>query len=120
MIKHETIWEDKIVAKNRAHFAPGSWPSVLTMQEYRGIVLMLKEAHIPFDIEDAQIEKSGRESKKVQTDHFAGNHIEQKINWYTVSKEASANGTNLIATNKAFFDSGKIFDGFIRSKNRDA
>ena len=54
----------KSVAKI-AVIAPGSWPSGPTMQEYRGIVLMLKEAHIPFDIiEDAQIENLEEKVKK--------------------------------------------------------
>lgn len=35
---------------------PGWWPRGVTMQEYRGIQLMLMEAHIPFDrIEDSQL-----------------------------------------------------------------
>ncbi len=41
---------------NIALVAPGWWPSGNTMQEFRGIQLTLKEAHIPFDIiEDSQI-----------------------------------------------------------------
>ena len=36
--------------------APGWWPHGPTMQEYRGIQLMLNEAHIPYDrIEDSQL-----------------------------------------------------------------
>lgn len=33
-----------------ALISPGTWPSGDPMQEYRGLQLMLKEAHIPFDI----------------------------------------------------------------------
>ncbi|MEO5581118.1 MAG: hypothetical protein ABIR66_00385 [Saprospiraceae bacterium] len=35
---------------------PGWWPRGVTMQEYRGVQLMLMESHVPFDrIEDSQI-----------------------------------------------------------------
>jgi hypothetical protein len=94
----------KSVAKI-AVIAPGSWPSGPTMQEYRGIVLMLKEAHIPFDIiEDAQIENQKDKIKQYKL------IILPEITYLSKSsiqviREASGNGTNLIATNKAFFDS---------------
>ena len=36
--------------------SPGTWPSGESAHEYRGIQLMLKEAHIQYDIiEDSQI-----------------------------------------------------------------
>ncbi|MEZ4827886.1 MAG: hypothetical protein R3C61_16610 [Bacteroidia bacterium] len=39
-----------------AVIAPGYWPGGEPMQEYRGIQMMLKEAHLQFDIiEDKQI-----------------------------------------------------------------
>jgi hypothetical protein len=88
-----------------AVIAPGTWPSGEAMQEYRGIQLMLKEAHIPFDIlEDAQI-----------------SHQKEKLNQYRLVilpeityldaqsvqtlKEACLQGnTSLIATNRSFFN----------------
>lgn len=81
--------------------APGTWPSGEAAQEYRGIQLMLKEAHIQFDIiEDSQLanlkEKLGSyrviilpEIKRL--DNAA---IEVLTN-------ASQQGTNLIATNRS-------------------
>ncbi len=55
-----------------AVIAPGAWPNGEPMQEYRGIQLMLQEAHIPFDIvEDGQIANPGTKSKRLRTHHSA-------------------------------------------------
>jgi hypothetical protein len=87
-----------------AVIAPGSWPSGDPMQEYRGIQLMLKEAHIQFDIiEDGQVA-----------------NLEEKIGGYKliiipdityldktatdVLKRACSKGAALLATNKSFSD----------------
>lgn len=87
-----------------AVIAPGSWPSGEPMQEYRGIQLMLKEAHLQYDIiEDAQIP-----------------NLENKVAGYKliiipditylgkagtdVLKRACAKGAALLATNKSFSD----------------
>ncbi|TKT88578.1 alpha-amylase family protein [Dyadobacter frigoris] len=102
--KHEQYFgKYKSVAKI-AVIAPGSWPSGPTMQEYRGIVLMLKEAHIPFDIiEDAQIENLEGKVKNYKLIILPEiTYLSKKS--LAIIKEASENGTNLIATNKAFFD----------------
>ncbi|MCF0054301.1 family 10 glycosylhydrolase [Dyadobacter sp. CY356] len=102
--KHEPYFgRYKSVAKV-AVIAPGSWPSGPTMQEYRGIVLMLKEAHIPFDIiEDAQIENLETKVKKYKLIILPEITYLSK-NSLHILKQASDNGTNIIATNKAFFD----------------
>lgn len=103
--KHNEKWFGNYTSLSKiAVIAPGSWPSGDAMQEYRGIQLMLKEAHIQFDIiEDAQI-----------------TNLEKKINGYKliivpditylgkggtdVLKRACANGAALLATNKSFSD----------------
>lgn len=106
-----------------AVIAPGAWPGGEPMQEYRGIQLMLREAHIPFDIvEDGQIA-----------------NLEQKVKGYKliilpeitylkpdairVLKEASEQGTNLIATNRALFDNPEalatLFGAKIEKKDND-
>jgi hypothetical protein len=102
--KHEPYFgKYKSVAKI-AVIAPGSWPKGPTMQEYRGILLMLKEAHIPFDIiEDAQI---GNLEAKIKGYRLI---ILPEITYLSkkslaVLKDASAQGTHLIATNNTFFD----------------
>jgi hypothetical protein len=87
-----------------AVIAPGSWPKGDAMQEYRGIQLMLKEAHIPFDIlEDAQLGKLADQVRKYRL------LILPEITYLSdeakrVLKQASADGTHLLATNRTLFD----------------
>ncbi|MEZ4902146.1 MAG: family 10 glycosylhydrolase [Spirosomataceae bacterium] len=84
--------------------APGSWPSGTPMQEYRGIQLMLKEAHIPFDIiEDAQIENRADKIKKYSLLILPDITYLSKAS-VQVLKDASQQGVHLIATNQAMFD----------------
>ncbi len=87
-----------------AVIAPGYWPSGLPMEEYRGIQLMLKEAHIPFDI--------------IQDNHLA--RLQEKLKKYKVLilpdiqylsakdlqalQELSKAGVQLMATNRSLFD----------------
>ncbi|WP_229311027.1 alpha-amylase family protein [Larkinella soli] len=106
-----------------AVIAPGSWPSGEPMQEYRGIQLMLKEAHIPFDlIEDAQIGALADKIKKYRV------LILPEITYLSPEalqalKEANRQGTNLIATNRTMFDSPEnlleLFGARIVNKDHD-
>ncbi|MDQ1090306.1 alpha-amylase family protein [Siphonobacter sp. SORGH_AS_1065] len=87
-----------------ALIAPGSWPSGLPMQEYRGIQLMLKEAHLSYDIiEDAQLQKRAEDLKKYalillpDITFLPAASVE-------VLKELSRNGTHLVATNRSLSD----------------
>jgi len=112
----------KSVAKI-AVIAPGSWPSGEPMQEYRGILLMLKEAHIPFDIiEDAQI---GNLADKVKQYRLL---ILPEITYLSPEsvrtlEEASQQGTHLIATNRTLFDRPetlfRLFGARIVNKDHD-
>ena len=84
--------------------APGAWPSGNPMQEYRGIQLMLREAHLPFDlVEDAQIEHLAAKIKGYKVvilpdiTYLSKTAIE-------VLKEAVKQGVQLIATNQTMFD----------------
>jgi len=98
-------WFGKYVSPAKiAVIAPGTWPSGDAMQEYRGILLMLKEAHLPFDIiEDAQIANRSDRIRQYQL------IILPEITYASAEaiatlKDASRGGTHLIATNKTFFD----------------
>ena len=93
----------KSVAKI-AVVAPGAWPSGNPMQEYRGIQLMLRESHLPFDlVEDAQIEHLAAKIKGYKVvilpdiTYLSKTAIE-------VLKEAVKQGVQLIATNQTMFD----------------
>jgi hypothetical protein len=91
----------KSVAKV-AVIAPGSWVHGEQGQEYRGISLMLKEAHIQFDvIEFTQIAKLADKIKAYKTVIFPEitNLSEEALE---VLKQAAAGGTNLIGTNRSF------------------
>lgn len=102
--KHEQYFGKYTSVAKIAIIAPGSWPSGLPMQEYRGIQLMLKEAHIPFDlIEDSQIGNLSEKIKKykilILPDITYLNSASVKV-----LKDASEQGVNLIATNTSLFD----------------
>jgi len=121
--KHETYFgKYKSIAKI-ALIAPGSWPSGEPMQEYRGIQLMLREAHIPFDIiEDGQIQNLEEKVKKYKLIILPEiTYLNQKA--LQILKDASKNGTNLIATNRSFFDSPEtlveLFGAKINTKDND-
>ncbi|WP_026630380.1 family 10 glycosylhydrolase [Dyadobacter alkalitolerans] len=106
-----------------AIIAPGAWPNGEPMQEYRGVQLMLREAHIPFDIiEDGQI---GNLAEKVNGYKLI---ILPEITYLKpeaiqVLKDASKAGTHLIATNRTMFDSPEtlqeLFGAKIEKKDND-
>jgi hypothetical protein len=85
-----------------AVIAPGAWPSGDAAQEYRGIQLMLKEAHVPYDIiEDKRLAHLEAELKRYKLIIFP------EITGVTdealqVIQRLVDGGTNLIATNRSF------------------
>jgi hypothetical protein len=121
--KHETYFgKYKSVAKI-AVIAPGAWPSGDPMQEYRGIQLMLREAHIPFDIiEDGQIQNLADKVKGYKL-LILPEITYLKPQAIAVLKEACQQGTNLIATNRSLFDSPEtlqeLFGAKIEKKDND-
>ena len=106
-----------------AVIAPGTWPSGESAQEYRGIQLMLKEAHIQFDIiEDSQLANLKETLKRYRViilpeitrlDAAATNAL----------VEISQQGVNLIATNRSLSDDQdalmKIFGAKAVQPNHD-
>ncbi|TLV03646.1 alpha-amylase family protein [Dyadobacter luticola] len=121
--KHEPYFGKYKSLAKIAVIAPGAWPNGDPMQEYRGIQLMLREAHIPFDIvEDGQIENLAEKIKNYQL-LILPEITYLKPEAIKILKEASANGTNLIATNRSFFDSPEIlmqlFGAKIDKKDND-
>ncbi|MDX2068562.1 MAG: alpha-amylase family protein [Haliscomenobacter sp.] len=99
--KYESVAKVAVVA-------PGYWPGGLPMEEYRGIQLMLKEAHIPFDI--------------IQDNHLA--RLKAKLGQYKVLilpdiqylaaqdlaalQELSQAGVSLFASNRSLFDAPAV------------
>lgn len=121
--KHEAYFGNyKSVAKI-ALVAPGSWPNGDPMQEYRGIQLMLKEAHLPFDIiEDAQLANVADKVKQYQL-IILPEITYLKPEAIALLKELSKAGTNIIATNRSLFDSPEtlkeLFGAKIINKEHD-
>ncbi|WP_439557563.1 hypothetical protein, partial [Dyadobacter sp.] len=121
--KHEPYFgKYKSIAKI-AVVAPGAWPSGEPMQEYRGIQLMLREAHIPFDIiEDGQIHNLAEKVKSYKL------LILPEITYLNpealqILKEAVHAGTHVIATNRSLFDTPEtlqmLFGAKIEKKDND-
>lgn len=89
---------------NVAVIAPGPWPSGEPMQEYRGIQLMLKEAHIQYDIiEDAQVANQSKLLSKYKLIILPDISYLGKEGT-DVLKELCRNGASVIATNQSLSD----------------
>ena len=106
-----------------AIIAPGSWPAGLPMQEYRGLQLMLKEAHIPFDvIEDAQIGNLADNMKKYKLLLLPDITYLDKAS-VVVLKQLLNKGVHLLATNTTMFDDpallAELFGAKIINKEND-
>lgn len=90
--------------------APGYWPGGTPMQEYRGLLLMLNEAHIPYDIiQDNQLATLASKLTRYQV------LILPDIYYLTPRDlqalvQLSAAGIGLLATNKALFDAPAELD----------
>lgn len=100
--KFETYFGNYTSPAEIAVIAPGSWPGGESAQEYRGIQLMLKEAHLQYDIiEDAQIANLADAIKKYKLiilPEITNLHDDA----IAVLSDACRQGTNLIATNRSF------------------
>ena len=121
--KHEPYFGKYKSLAKIAIVAPGAWPNGEPMQEYRGIQLMLREAHIPFDIiEDGQIGNLAEKVKGYQL-IILPEITYLKPEAIQVLKNASKAGTNLLATNRTMFDSPEtlqeLFGAKIEKKDND-
>lgn len=120
---HEPYYGQYQSVAKIAVVAPGYWPGGLPMQEYRGILLMLNEAHIPYDIiQNNQLNKLSTGLSRYQAMiipdgyYFSAEDLQALEKW-------SAAGMHLIATNKSFFDQPdflkKIFGAQIKLAEQD-
>lgn len=106
--RHEAYFGRYTSPAQVAVIAPGSWPSGEAGQEYRGIQLMLKEAHIQYDIiENSQVGNLAHQLKKYklvilpEITRLDTKSLEALIT-------ACNQGTNLIATNKSLTDHPEV------------
>ncbi len=105
-----------------AVISPGSWPSGEPAQEYRGIQLMLKEAHIQYDIiENSQVGNLEETIKKYKLIILPEIQLDEKS--INALYNACLAGTNLIATNHSLANQPdallKLFGAKIINKDHD-
>lgn len=107
---NEKYYGDYESMSDIAVIAPGAWPSGEPMQEYRGVQLMLKEAHLQFDIiEDAQIENLQTRLSRYKLLILPNIvHLSEKA--ITVLRDLVKNGVHLIATNKTLSDNPAVLE----------
>ena len=87
--------------------APGAWPGGEAAQEYRGIQLMLKEAHIQYDIiENARIEDLEQTLKKYRLVIMP--EINRLDGEALAALERLSNFVNIIATNRTLINHPEI------------
>lgn len=87
-----------------AVLSPGYWPGGLPMEEYRGIQLMLKEAHIPFDIiQDNQVSKLKEKLSGYKVVILPDIQYLSAQDLQTL-QELSQAGVALFATNRSLFN----------------
>ena len=105
---NEKYYGDYLSVSTIAVIAPGAWPSGNSMQEYRGIQLMLKESHVQYDIiEDGQIENLAPQLAKYKLIILPDiTYLSAKA--INVLQQLARNGAYLLATNRSFSDNSAV------------
>ncbi len=121
--KYETYFGKYESLAKVAVVAPGYWPGGPAMEEYRGLSLMLKEAHIQFDvIQDNHLYKLLEKIKKYKILILPDITYLGEKDLEALSL-LSASGVQLVATNRSLFDSPevlrKLFGAEIVNKDYD-
>lgn len=99
--QHERYYGNYESPAEIAVVSPGYWPGGEAGQEYRGIQLMLKEAHLQFDlIEDKQIARLASKMRGYRL-IILPEIVELNEEALTVLRQAVAEGVHLIATNRS-------------------
>jgi hypothetical protein len=114
--KHEQYYGRYKTTAEIAVISPGTWPSGEAGHEYRGVQLMLKEAHIQFDlIEDTQITNRADALKRYKVVILPGiSRLDSSAT--EVLNTLLKNGTNIIATNTSFSDNSSALMHFFGAK----
>ncbi len=103
--------------------SPGNWPHGEEAQEYRGIQLMLKEAHLPYDIIDgSQIEKQADQISRYKL-LILPQIVEVSDAAKQVLRQACDNGTAIMATNQSLSEDEaylhELFGAKVVNKDHD-
>ncbi len=95
-----------------ALIAPGTWPSGEPMQEYRGVQLMLKEAHIPFDIiENNRVAALPEKMKKYKV-IILPDLVDLPSEAKTLLKQLCNEGAVVLGTNRSLSDDVELLRDF--------
>lgn len=122
--KHEAYYGNYQSVAKVLVLSPGLWAHGMEGEEYRGIQLMLKEAHIPFDVMEyrrphTQEERLGRYEVII----IPGTPSFDSLDLKALSA-AAKNGTRLLATGSAFTQHPSFletqFGASIIAENHDA
>lgn len=98
--KHEAYFGKYISPAKVVVLSPGNWPSGDAAQEYRGIQLMLKEAHIQYDIiQSDQLAKLKNQLHQYRLIILPG-VAEMDSASLNALKELTASGASLLSTNR--------------------
>ena len=121
--KYEPYFGNYISPAEICVISPGYWPGGTAAQEYRGIQLMLKEAHLQFDIIEAeQIEKLAEQIRQYKL-LILPEIVDVSDAAMQVLKDACENGTALIATNQSLSNNEdhvyELFGARIDNKDHD-
>lgn len=99
--KYEPYYGKYTSLSEVAVISPGYWPGGDAMQEYRGIQLMLNEAHISYDIiEDAQIHNLEEKIKAYRV-IILPEIVSLSPEALNIITKAVKQGTHIIATNRS-------------------
>jgi hypothetical protein len=98
--KHEAYFGKYISPARVVVLSPGNWPSGDAAQEYRGIQLMLKEAHIQYDIiQSDQLAKLKNQLQQYRL-IILPSVVEMDTASLIVLKELAERGASLLSTNR--------------------
>jgi len=110
--KHEAYFGKYISPAQVVILSPGNWPGGDAAQEYRGIQLMLKEAHIQYDIiESDQIAKLKTRMEKYHLIILPGVVDMDKASLAALT-ELVNKGANVLATNRTFINNPEALHQF--------
>ncbi len=114
--KHEAYFGKYISPARVAVLSPGNWPSGDAAQEYRGIQLMLKEAHIQYDIiQSDQLAKLKNQLHQYRLIILPG-VAEMDSASLDVLNKLTVNGVSLLSTNRTLTNNPKALNELFGAK----
>jgi len=114
--KNEAYFGKYISPAKVVVLSPGNWPSGEAAQEYRGIQLMLKEAHIQYDIiQSDQVAKLKNQLQQYRLIILPG-VTEMDSASLNVLKELAERGSSLLSTHRTLTDNPEALNELFGAK----